>query len=105
MGEKLMKKHKMVLDYIAEEFGVDNNYYNNKSRYDKYAKPRKMACWVLYNVGQLTMTEVGKIIGYAEHTTVLYHIHDYWYLCKSDDDFKEKGYRIYSKANEIYETN
>lgn len=95
----------MVLDYIAEVFEVENNYYNNKKRFKSFARPRKMACWVLYSAGGLTMEKVGKLIGYAEHTTVLYHIHDYWYMCRSDDDFKEKGEKIYSKAIEIYETN
>jgi chromosomal replication initiation ATPase DnaA len=104
MGE-INKKHEMVLNFIAEQFNVEPNFYNNGRRLDIYAKPRKMACWVLYIAGGLKMVDVKDIIGYADHSTVLHHIHDYWKLCKFDDDFKEKGYRVYSKAIEIYETN
>jgi len=98
-----MDKHHKVIEYIAQEFEVDANFYNNKKRLKTYARPRKMLCWTLYNIGGLSMNEVASIVGYAEHTTVLYHIHDYWYMCRSDDDFQEKGFRIIDKANEIYE--
>ena len=98
-----MDKHHKVIEYIAQEFDVDVNFYNNKKRFKNYARPRKMLCWTLYNIGGLSMNEVANIVGYAEHTTVLYHIHDYWYMCRSDDDFQEKGFRIIDKANEIYE--
>ena len=105
MGDKLMDKHTQVLDYIAEQFGVEKNYYNNKSRFKKYMMPRKMACWVLYAAGGIKMSEVADIMGYAEHTTVHHHVHDYWNMCRSDDDFKAMGEHIYSKSIEIYEAN
>lgn len=100
----MMIKHKQVLEYIAQEFGVDKDYYNNKKRYKSYMLPRKMACWALYIVGGITMQEVAKIIGYAEHSTVQHHIHDYWNMCMSDDEFRIKGENVYSKSIEIYET-
>lgn len=105
MGGKLMEKHIQVLEYIAEQFDVDKDFYNNKKRFKTYMLPRKMACWILYTVGGMTMDEVAATIGYSEHSTAHHHIHDYWNMCRSDDDFKEKGENIYSKSIEIYEAN
>lgn len=102
---KGIRKHMKVLDYVAEEFNLEPKFYKNKSRLKQYSLAKKMSCWVLYHSGGLSMPEIGRIMGYAEHTTALYHIHDYWYMCRSDDEFKAKGEKIYSKSIEIYETN
>lgn len=100
-----MNKHKKVLNLIADEFGVEHGFHRNKTRYKAYSLSRKMACWVLYTAGGINMQQIATIIGYSDHSTALYHIHDYWNMCKFDDDFKEKGERVYSKAIEIYDTN
>lgn len=100
-----MDKNKIVIESIASEYKITVEQLMGKSRLKHIAKPRKMACFMLYHPGGMSLNQVAKYMGYADHTTALYHVNDYWYLCKCDDEFDEIGKRIFSQAIDVYETN
>lgn len=99
------KNRSQLISYIAEKFDVDIKFSKTGKRYEEYMYPRKTLCYMLYRVEGLTMVKVAKIMGYKDHTTVMYHLSDLVEKCSIYEDLNRKVTNVLKKANEIYETN
>jgi len=64
-----------VIESVCKYFGVDYNKISSNSRNAYIVEPRRMICYYLYESRfKFTLKEIGDIIGYYNHATVLYHI-------------------------------
>ncbi|MDF2951331.1 MAG: chromosomal replication initiator protein DnaA [Anaerocolumna sp.] len=64
----------LIIDVIAEHFNITSNdiYSINKSR--NIAFPRQIAMYMCRKLTELSLSDIGKLMGNRDHTTVLHGI-------------------------------
>jgi hypothetical protein len=89
-SEEFLSKLEMIKDYISLYRSRDASWVQMKS----------FICKWLFSRG-MTMMDIAKIMGYANHTSVIYFIKDY---CDFDTDFKYDDF-MSKIEQELYPTN
>lgn len=98
----MSEKRKQIQAFIANEFGVESNFIENKSRKIKYTYPKKVLCSILYNKEEIVLDEIAKYMGYKDHSSVVFHIRDLENLYKQLDGFRNKVDRSFTAAYKIF---
>lgn len=83
---------------IAKEFNIEPEFRNIKRQLRKYVIPKKVMCSYLYNKEEMTYVEIGKYMGYHDHSTVIHHVNTLDNLCETDEDLCEKVDRVFEQA-------
>ena len=100
-----MKKVKKVSNAIAEVFDIDAKFFMPDKRRNKFMYPKKTLCYILHRFEGMTMVEISNIMGYADHTTVCYHIQDLKDKCSVYEELRSKVTKVIMQTNEIYKGN
>lgn len=74
---------------VAEHFGVKQAQLKEKSNTQQIAFPRQVAMYVVKDVTQHSLPEIGRAFGGKHHTTVLHSINKIARLRKSDGDLNK----------------
>jgi len=97
-----MDNKKLIISKIAEEFQIEEDFYNNGSGLRRYTYPRKALCMTLKKYELMNLVDIAKLLGFVSHASVKYHLRDGEGMYDTLDPFREKMDRIYSYANQIY---
>ncbi len=100
----MTKKQRMLANVIAEEFDAPINFAESKLRARRIAMPKQVMSYFLYYKAELTLLEVAKVLGYRDHSTILYNLNTVESLC-FDKDYKTKIDRVAEAAYNIYVLN
>ncbi len=77
----------MIMKFVAEKFNIKIVELRSKNNSPKIAFPRQVAMYLLKELTNLSLPEIGKEFGNKHHTTVLYSIQKIGELRKKDEEF------------------
>lgn len=75
---------------VAERFGVKPEIMIGKRRTQVVAAPRQVAMYLLRQLTDLSLVEIGRVFGGRDHTTVMYACDRVGEKIGTDDAFREK---------------
>jgi len=75
-GEKLMKSDDFdyVVDTVLQYFKLSRESVFRKTRSRRFLYPRQIVTYMLRTSTTLSLSEIGKIVGNRDHTTVLHSV-------------------------------
>jgi len=88
-----------ILKGVCTEFGFSEDDLKGKKRTQKLALARQIAMYLVRNILNLSLTEIGNFFGGKDHTTVLHAIEKIENLRKSDMELALKLERITNRIN------
>ena len=74
----------MVLDVVAEEYGLSPEDLSRRGRSKEVVLPRQVAMYLLREVTQLSLPQIGELVGGRDHTTVMHGINKIASLSETD---------------------
>ncbi len=77
----------MIMKFVAEKFNIKIVDLKSKNNSPKIAFPRQVAMYLLKELTNLSLSEIGKEFGNKHHTTILYSIQKIGDLRKKDEEF------------------
>ena len=79
-----------VLSAVSERFGVKTEAMLGARRTQVVALPRQVAMYLLRQLTDLSLVEIGRVFGGRDHTTVLYACEKIGQKINTDEAFREK---------------
>ncbi len=79
----------LIIDVVAEHFGVNSEDITSKKRNSEFVLPRQIVMYLCRNLMDMSLQSIAKILGKKDHTTILHGIN------KIDIDFISKMYYHY----------
>lgn len=96
-SEKITKD--IVLKKVSIEFGFSEEDIKGQKRTEKLALARQVAMYLIRNMLNLSLTEIGDFFSGKDHSTVIYAIAKIDQLKIKDPEFNQKLERITSRIN------
>jgi len=96
-SEKVTRE--IVLKKVSAEFGFAEDDIKGPRRTEKLALARQVAMYLIRNMLNLSLAEIGEFFGGKDHSTVIYAIKKIENLKTRDPDFNQKMERITSRIN------
>ena len=96
-GGKITKD--MILRNVIEEFGFSEVELKGKKRTQKLALARQTSMFLIRNMLNLSLAEIGEFFGGKDHTTVIHAINKIELLKKTDLEFHQRLERITNRIN------
>lgn len=84
----------VVVDVVADYFGIDPEKLSGRSRAREVALPRQVAMYLLREDSGISLPRIGKELGGRDHTTVMYACDKVAELIDSDDMMRRKVSQI-----------
>ena len=79
-----------VIDSVCTYFGITILEMRSKSRVKKYVEARRMIAYLLYsNKYKLTFKEIGILLGYRNHATIISLVRSAQGFIEVDKEYKE----------------
>lgn len=97
----MTEKQRMLANVVAREFEVPENFIENKGRAKRVTAPKQVFSYFLYHKAEMTLNDVAKVLGYKEHSTILYNLKTVEGLC-AEEYFKARVDRVAEAAYKIY---
>lgn len=72
----------LIIDVVAEHFGVNSEDITSKKRNSEFVLPRQIVMYLCRNLMDMSLQSIAKILGKKDHTTILHGIN------KITDDMK-----------------
>jgi len=85
-----------ILSIVSERFAVKPEALAGKRRTRSIALPRQVAMFLLRQLTDLSLTEIGRMLGGRDHTTVMYACTKVSALAAADTAFAEKVNGLFS---------
>jgi len=79
-----------ILAAVGDKFGVKGEAIVGKRRTQIIALPRQVAMYLMRQLTDLSLAEIGRVFGGRDHTTVLYACEKIGERINSEDAFREK---------------
>jgi chromosomal replication initiator protein len=79
-----------IVSAVAERFGVRTDALLGQRRTQVVALPRQVAMYLLRQLTDLSLMEIGRVFGGRDHTTVLYSCDKIGRLINTEEAFREK---------------
>ncbi|RLD08329.1 MAG: chromosomal replication initiator protein DnaA [Chloroflexota bacterium] len=83
-----------ILDTIAGEFAVSTKELISQSRTRRIAFPRQVAMYVLREEAEISLPQIGQLLGGRDHTTVMYGHDKIADLLETDDGLRRKIIKV-----------
>ena len=84
---------------VAEHFGVTAEDITSKKRNSEYVLPRQVTMYLCRNILDISLANVGKLLGKKDHTTVIHGIKNIEKELATNEDLKNKIEIIKKKIN------
>ncbi|UCD05264.1 MAG: chromosomal replication initiator protein DnaA [candidate division WOR-3 bacterium] len=98
-GGKVTKE--MILRNVVDEFGFTEAELKGKRRTQKLALARQTSMYIIRNLLNLSLTEIGDFFGGKDHTTVMHAIEKVEQLKKADFEYSQKLQGIITRINSV----
>ncbi|MDA3899955.1 MAG: chromosomal replication initiator protein DnaA [Spirochaetes bacterium] len=79
-----------IIVKVAKHFGISEDSIRSKSRHSSIIQPRFITMFLATRLTQLTTTEIGKLIGKRDHSTVINARNNIEKALENDEGLKEK---------------
>ena len=79
-----------VIAVVSERFSVKADALCGKRRTRQIAMPRQVAMYLMRQVTDLSLVEIGRMFGGRDHTTVMYACEKIGTMVSADNQFAEK---------------
>ncbi len=89
----------LIIDMVAEHFGVSPEDIVSKKRNSEYVLPRQVVMYLCRNILDISLTNIGKVLGKKDHTTIIHGIKKIEEDISSNEDLKNKIEIIKKKIN------
>ena len=89
----------LIIDMVAEHFGVTSADILSKKRNSEYVLPRQVVMYLCRNILDISLANVGKILGKKDHTTIIHGIKKIEEDILVNEDLKNKIEIIKKKIN------
>ena len=83
-----------ILDTVAKAFNLTNEELLSRNRSKSIALPRQIAMYLLREVGNASLPQIGEQLGGRDHTTVMYACEKVADLIERDDMFRRQVFQI-----------
>ncbi len=80
----------LVIEVVAEHFGVDPNDITSKKRNSEFVLPRQIVMYLCRNLMDMPLQSIAKILGKKDHTTILHGINKIKEDMKENEDLNNK---------------
>lgn len=83
-----------VVDVVATAFGITPEKLVGRSRTREVALPRQVAMYLLRQEGNVSLPQIGAVLGGRDHTTVIYACEKVAELIQQDDSLRKRISKI-----------
>ncbi|MBS1248549.1 MAG: Chromosomal replication initiator protein DnaA [Chloroflexi bacterium] len=83
-----------IISTIAGEFSITSDELLSRSRAHRVALPRQVAMYVLREEANISLPQIGKLLGDRDHTTVIYGRDKIAGLLEEDDGLRRKVIKV-----------
>ena len=89
----------LIIDIVAEDFGVSPEDITSKKRNSEFVLPRQVVMYLCRNLTDTSLISIGKILGKKDHTTIMHGVNKINDDMKTNSELKEKIDIIIKKIN------
>ena len=86
-----------ILNIVAKAYNLTNEELLSRNRSKSIALPRQVAMYLLREVGNASLPQIGQQLGGRDHTTVMYACEKVADLIERDDMFRKQVFQIRDK--------
>jgi len=90
-----------IAKIVQEEFNADPEFWKIKSNKRRISYPKKALAYVLRQCTVDNVVDIGAFMGYADHSTVIYHSEDCEGMMRVYDDYNMKITIIIKKVKDL----
>lgn len=83
-----------VMETVARAFNITNEELLSRDRSKKVALPRQVAMYLMREIGNASLPQIGETLGGRDHTTVMYACDKVADLIERDDLFRRQVHQI-----------
>ena len=83
-----------VMDIVARAFNLSNEELLSRNRSKKIALPRQIAMYLMREMGNSSLPQIGETLGGRDHTTVLYACEKVADMIERDELFRRQVHQI-----------
>jgi chromosomal replication initiator protein len=80
----------LIIDVVAEHFGVNPEDITSKKRNSEFVVPRQVVMYLCRTLTDTSLTNIGKILGKKDHTTVIHGINKITDEITTNEDLRNK---------------
>lgn len=89
----------LIINMVAEHFGVSADDITSKKRNSEFVLPRQVTMYLCRHILDISLANVGKVLGKKDHTTVIHGIEKIEKELLTNEDLKNKIEIIKKKIN------
>lgn len=89
----------LIIDVVAEHFGVNPEDITSKKRNSEFVLPRQVVMYLCRSMLEISLSNVGKILGKKDHTTIIHGIKKIEEDITTNEELKNKIEIIKKKIN------
>ena len=83
-----------MIDVVARAFNLSNDELLSRNRSRKIALPRQIAMYLMREMGNASLPQIGETLGGRDHTTVMYACEKVADMIERDDLFRRQVHQI-----------
>jgi chromosomal replication initiator protein len=80
----------LIIDVVAEHFGVNPEDITSKKRNSEFVVPRQVVMYLCRTLTDTSLTNIGRILGKKDHTTVIHGINKITDEITTNEDLRNK---------------
>ena len=89
----------LIIEVVAEHFGVDPQDITSKKRNSEFVLPRQIVMYLCRNIIGMSLADIAKLLEKKDHTTVIHGIKKITAEMETDEDVRNKIDIIKKKIN------
>ncbi len=89
----------LIINVVAEHFGVKPEDITSKKRNSEFVQPRQVVMYLCRDLTETSLTNVGKILGKKDHTTVMHGVKKIESEIQTNEELRNKIDIIIKKIN------
>lgn len=89
----------LIIDIVAEHFGVSSEDITSKKRNSEFVQPRQVVMYLCRNLTATPLASIAKLLGKKDHTTVIHGINKITAELETNEDLRNKIDIIKKKIN------
>ncbi len=89
----------LIIEVVADHFGVDPDDITSKKRNSEFVLPRQISMYLCRNIIGMSLTDIARLLGKKDHTTVIHGIKKITTEIETDEDLNNKINIIKNKIN------
>lgn len=89
----------LIINVVAEHFGVKPEDITSKKRNSEYVQPRQIVMYLCRELTDMSYINIGKLLGKKDHTTIIYGVNKITEEMENNEELKNKIDIITKKIN------